>query len=152
MKKTNKLNKIISDGCVINTVLLIVFYIIGVSLDPNFIPTLSRVFGILIYSLALSAANSFLFSSKMKLFSRLALHFIFTALVFFICFVFIGGYKANLGSVLVIVGLYLVIYAVVGGAVALIRSILKADENDKKEYKKVYEKKQDYNSLFGGKK
>jgi hypothetical protein len=152
MKKSANLKKIFSDGCVINTVLLVLLYLLGVSIDPDFIPTLSRVFGILIYSIVLSAANYYFFTSKAKRFTRLALHFLITAAVFCFCFVILGGYKANLGSVLVIVGFYLLVYAVIAAFIALIRSIIKADENQKKEYKKVYEKKHDYNSLFGGKK
>ena len=152
MKKSANLKKIFSDGCVINTVLLVLLYLLGVSIDPDFIPTLSRVFGILIYSIVLSAANYYFFTSKAKRFTRLALHFLITAAVFCFCFVILGGYKANLGSVLVIVGFYLVLYAIIAAFIALIRSIIKADENQKKEYKKVYEKKHDYNSLFGGKK
>ena len=152
MKNKVKISKILSEGCVINTVLLILLYLIGVSIDPDFIPTLPRVFGILIYSITLAAANYFFFNAKIKRFSRLALHFLMTAAVFCICFVFAGAYKANVGSVLIIVGLYLVIYAIVAGIVAVILSIINADKNEKKEYKKVYEKKHDYNSLFGGKK
>ena len=152
MKKSANLKKIFSDGCVINTVLLVLLYLLGVSIDPDFIPTLSRVFGILIYSIVLSAANYYFFTSKAKRFTRLALHFLITAAVFCFCFVILGGYKATLGSVLVIVGFYLVLYAIIAAFIALIRSIIKADENQKKEYKKVYEKKHDYNSLFGGKK
>ena len=156
MKKSANLKKIFSDGCVINTVLLVLLYLLGVSIDPDFIPTLSRVFGILIYSIVLSAANYYFFTSKAKRFTRLALHFLITAAVFCFCFVILGGYKANLGSVLVIVGFYLVLYAIIAAFIAitiiLVKRIIKADENQKKEYKKVYEKKHDYNSLFGGKK
>ena len=152
MKKSANLKKIFSDGCVINTVLLVLLYLLGVSIDPDFIPTLSRVFGILIYSIVHSAANYYFFTSKARRFTRLALHFLITATVFCFCFVILGGYKANPGSVLVIVGFYLVLYAIIAAFIALIRSIIKADENQKKEYKKVYEKKHDYNSLFGGKK
>ncbi len=152
MKFSEKFKNIISEGCIINTALLIVMYLVGVSLDEGFIPTLGRFFGILVYSLVLAFANSIFFSSKMKVFPRLLIHFFSTAAVFYIMFVVLGGYKTNAGSIIAIFGLYLVVYAVVAAIVAAVRSILKADENEKKEYKKVYGKKNDYKSQFGGKK
>ena len=152
MKSSSKFYRIISEGCIINSALLVIMYLIGVTIDAGFIPTLGTVFGILGYSIILAFANLLFFSSKMKLFPRLLIHFFATAAVFYIMFVLLGGYKGNPGSVIVIFGLYLVIYAIVAAIVAVIRSILKAEENEKKEYKKVYGKRNDYKSQFGGKK
>ena len=99
----------------------------------------------------------------MKTFPRLLLHFIATAAAFCICFVLVGGYKATPGSVAVIVLLYLLVYAVAAAFVALIRYIVKADDNTKKDgkksdgrktdgKKKTESKSDEYTSIFNGKK
>lgn len=152
MKSSVKLKHIISEGCVINTVLIVAMYALGLTVDAGLIPTFSRVIGVLGYSIVLALANSLFFASKMKVFPRLLIHFLSTAAVFYIMFVLVGGYKASAGSLVAVIASYLVVYAIVAAVVAAVRSILAADKKEKQEYKKVYDKKNDYKSQFGGKK
>ncbi|MBE6616608.1 MAG: DUF3021 domain-containing protein [Ruminococcaceae bacterium] len=151
MKTLSVIKKIISSGCVINTLLLILTYGLGLLINENFIPTFDRVLGILLFSLALAGANLFLFSKALTLPLRLLIHFLFTTLMFYIMFVLWGSYNQNSGSAFVIVVLFTVAYWTAVGIVSLIRLTNREKTNSKKEYKKVLKKEDDYKSVFGGK-
>lgn len=146
------IKKIITHGCVLNTVLLIVMYSAGMLINENFIPTIDRVFSLLFFSLALAGANIFLFSRKLNFPLRLLVHYLFTAAIFYVAFILWGGYNGKASGVLIILVLFTLLYGICVGITAAIRSIFKVSGNTKKEYKKVYDKKEDdYKPLFGGK-
>lgn len=152
VKSRFNIKNIISSGCVINSVLILLVYVIGVTIDSGFIPTLQIVIGVLCYSLALAFANYLFFSSAMKTFPKLVLHFLSTAAVFYLMFVILGGYRANGGSVAVVLAMYLALYVIVALFTALVRYIINADKKAEQEYKKVFENKHSHSSRLGGKK
>lgn len=151
MKTLSVIKKIISSGCIINTLLLIFTYGLGLLINENYIPTIDRVFGILIFSLALAGAGIFLFSKTLTFPLRLLIHYLFTGIMFYVMFILWGSYNDNSSSVFVILVLFTVIYALIAGIVALIRGAKNKKVNAKKEYKKVLEKEDSYKSVFGGK-
>ena len=126
-------------------------YSLGLLINENFIPTIDRVFGILLFSVALAAANIFLFSKALTLPLRLLIHYLFTTAMFYIMFILWGSYNEKSSSAFVIVILFTVAYWIVVGVVSLIRLAGKEKDNSKKEYKKVINKEDDYKSVFGGK-
>lgn len=152
MKALSVIKKIISRGCIINTVLVILLYSLGLLANGNFIPTIDRIFGILLFSLALAGANIFVFSKVLTFPLRLLIHYLFTAFMFYVLFILWGNYSLNGGAAIVIFVMFTLIYGAVAGIVAIVRSIFKEKNNSKKEYKKVIKKDDDYKSVFGGNK
>lgn len=151
MKFLDNVKKTLTGACVINTVLLITVYALGMMINENFIPTLDRVIGILLFSIALSCANRFLFSGVLNFPIRFLLHFLFTAASFYVMFILWGNYNQNGGAVLVILVLFTLVYGIVAGIVAAVRAVFREKANSKKEYKKVIKKDDDYKSVFSGK-
>ena len=132
--------KTLTQACVIYTFLITSVYLLGSAVDSHMVPTLSMVLALLVFSAALAAANSFLFSEVLLFPIRLLFHYLATAFVFYIAFVVWGGYKDNGGSVLTILLIYTFAYAICAVIVAVYRWLTA-------ESRAAHT---DYSSLFNG--
>lgn len=138
MKTLLWLKKIITQACVLYTFLITSVYLLGNAVDSHMVPTLAMVLALLGFSLALSAANSFLFSDKLLFPIRLLFHYLLTAFVFYIAFVVWGGYKASGGSVLTILLIYTFAYAVCAVIVGVYRWLTAEFRTAHTEYNNVF--------------
>lgn len=146
------IKKLLTSGCVIYTFLITAVYLLGVFVDSSWVPTLTMVISLLVFSLVLSIANSFLFSDRLVFALRLLVHYVTTAVCFYVIFVLWGGYAENGGSVLTVFLVYTfayVIFSVIVGCWRYLTADLRAAEE---RYVNQFEKKDDYTSVFGGKK
>lgn len=144
------LKKVLTQACVFYTFLITAVYLLGVSIDSHWIPTINMVLALLVFSAVLAAANSFLFSDRLVFPLRLILHYAVTTLIFYIVFVVWGGYKANGGSVLTVLAVYTFAYILCAVIVVLYRWLTAESRAAKSEYKEVFSDKDTYTSQFGG--
>lgn len=140
----------LTQACVFYTFLITSVYLLGVSIDSHWIPTTNMVLALLVFSAALAAANSFLFSDKLIFPLRLIIHYAVTTLVFYIVFVLWGGYKDNGGSVLTVLAVYTFAYILCAVIVVIYRWLTAETRAAKSDYKEVFGGKDDYRSQFGG--
>jgi hypothetical protein len=116
------------------------------------------------FCIAFAVANHVLSSQKLNGGWKLFLHASIT-LGSFLAFIYAplvgdGKYQAgNVGykapNILVMIGIFAIVYAVAYGIYLIISSKMKATQNTKKEYKPVYNKKNkesEYNPMFKDKK
>lgn len=152
MKPLSRLNKVFTQACVFYTFLITAVYLLGVSIDSHWLPTTSMVLALLVFSVVLAAANSFLFSEKLPFPLRIVLHYAIITLVFYIVFVLWGGYKANGGSVITVLAVYTFAYILCAAIVAIYRWLTAEVSSSKMEYKTVFSEKEHYENQFGEKK
>ena len=82
------MKKILTEACIYNTVAVLVLYSAGalVSGKSGLIPTLQSLYMILLFCVALSAANLLLALEKFGTPLRVALHFIVVTVIFYTVF------------------------------------------------------------------
>ncbi len=95
------MKKILTEACIYNTVAVLVLYSAGalVSGKSGLIPTLQSLYMILLFCVALSAANLLLASEKFGTPLRVALHFIVVTVIFYTVFIAWGGFARNASGV-----------------------------------------------------
>lgn len=153
MKKLSLIRRIISDGCIFFTIIFLLIYSVGVSVDSARIPTISMTFSLLIFSIILSSMNRFLFSNVLVFALRFLIHYTVVTLSFYTVFVKIGGFAASGGSVITILAVYTIVYLMIAAAVCLVRYIISgtekrsSDKNSGKtgadeNYVSIFEKKE----------
>ena len=135
------LKKTVGQACVFYTFFITAVYLLGVYVDYHWVPTLHMVLSLLLFSLVLSAANSFLFSDRLVFALRLLIHFVITTLVFYIVFVVWGGFQANGGSVLAVLLVYTFAYLICALLVFMYRYITAGIRTSGKDYKNVFDGK-----------
>jgi len=130
--------KTLTQACVIYTFLVTSVYLLGSAVDSHMVPTLTMVLSLLAFSVALSCANSFLFSDMFLFPVRLLIHYLATAVVFYISFVIWGGYRDNGGSVLMILLFYTFAYALCAVIVSVYRWLTAEYRTSKTEYSSIF--------------
>ncbi len=137
------LKKAVLQACVIYTILLTAVYTLGAFVNSSWVPTVQMVYSCLGLSLAVALLNLFLFSDKLVPSLRLFIHFVSVGVIFYLMFVVWGGYKANGGSTLIAMLIYLFVYiicaAIVGVYNYLTSDDSKSDSTDG-EYKSMFNK------------
>ena len=132
---------VIRDGCVIFTVITLLFYSLGGIIsgaEQEFIPSLLFIWLFFLFSVLLSCANLILRSKKIKFLPKILLHFTASFAIYFVTVVLCGGYIKNGGQTLVALTLFCVLYAVFA-IIYLVKS--------KKAMKKA-EKSEKYKPMF----
>ena len=152
LKQLIWLKKTIGSACIFYTFFITAFYLLGVYVDSNWVPTLHMVISLLLFSFVLAAANSFLFSNKLVFPLRLLIHYVTTTAVFYIVFVLWGGFQANGGSVLTALLVYSFVYLICALAVFMYRYITAESRVKNTEYKSVFEEQDNYKVQFDKKK
>ena len=131
----------VKDGCFIFTVITVVTYTVGMIFstpEKSFIPTLTFVYLFLALSIGLGFANKLLTNRKMSLTLRLSLHFIVSAILYYVVIVLCGGFSESGASTIIAMGAFLVIYIIFELIYALINKKKETKKNATKEYKSVF--------------
>ena len=139
MKTLLQCKKILTQACVIYTFLVTAVYLLGNAVDSHMVPTLNMVLALLVFSAVVSAANAFLFSDKLVFPIRLIIHYIATAVVFYIAFVVWGGYKDNGGSVLSILLIYTFAYVICAVIIGVYRWLTAESRTAHTEYSSLFD-------------
>ena len=114
-KVLSVLKTVLTRACVIYTVLITGVYLIGAYVNSAWLPSPSAVAALLVLSLWIGASLSFLFSDALVPALRIVLHFLATGAVFWLTFGVWSGYLRRGGSGVLILVLYTVLYALIGG-------------------------------------
>ncbi len=137
------LKKAALQACVIYTVLLTAVYTLGAFVNSSWVPTVQMVYSCLGLSLAVALLNLFLFSDRLVFFMRLLIHFVSIGVIFYLMFVVWGGYRANGGSVLTAMLVYLFVYIICAAIVGAYRYLISGDNKRKSadgEYRSMFDK------------
>ena len=140
----NILTKIIYPTSLYFTVILLILYIGGAALDhgnTNMIPTLSTVCLVLAFSFILNIANLILTVKKLHISLRVAIHYVLTAVSFFVLFINSSDYEPSSGFTIVLMLSYTAIYALICIIIAAVRSAKKRHDTETSEYKSIYDKR-----------
>ncbi len=148
MKQWLWFKKTVTGACVFYTFFITALYLLGVYVDSHWIPTLHIVFSLLLFSLVLSAANSFLFTDRLVFSLRLLIHFMVTTFVFYIIFVVWGGFQANGGSVLTALLVYAFVYLICALIVFMYRYLTAEMRTSAKSYENAFDGKETYQAQF----
>ncbi len=107
------MKKILTEACIYNTVAVLVLYSAGalVSGKSGLIPTLQSLYMILLFCVALSAANLLLALEKFGTPLRVALHFIVVTVIFYTVFIAWGGFARNASASVIVMLIYTALYA-----------------------------------------
>jgi len=134
---------------VIYTVLITGVYLIGAYVNSAWLPSPSAVAALLVLSLWIGASLSFLFSDALVPALRVILHFLATGAVFWLTFGVWSGYLRRGGSGVLILVLYTVLYALIGGVTALLRQLKSGSDTRSKPYQSMMKGKDaEYRSQF----
>lgn len=155
MKSLHLLKRILSQGCVYFTFSFIGLYLLGLTVDEGWIPTIRMTLCLLLFCLILAAANRFLFSTLFVFPLRLLIHFVTTALLFTVVFVFWGSAGGSGGMALTMMLLYTFSYIIVAALTAAYRYIVGERKRSQKPYSDVLggdRDKTDSTTQFGEKK
>ncbi len=135
------LKKILTDSCIIYTLLITLVYFLGAFISATWIPTVKMVISLLFFSVILSLGNEFLKSNILVYPIRLFIHFIATSLIFYIVFIVWGGLLQNGGKFLITFFLYTLVYVIVTVISRLISYIRSEKSTANKTYDSLYSKK-----------
>lgn len=136
-----KLYSIIKSACVIFTIIVFLFYIMGNAISSQIqVLTLTNLFLLLLFSVWFSFSNLLLKSKKMNIFLRLTLHFISTVIGFFVIFVYLPGNLENKSQAFILVLGFAIIYIVTATAILALKGIFNKKQNNEQEYESVYDK------------
>lgn len=146
MNSLKLLRRAFNEGCIFYTIAITAVYLLGYSVNPLWVPTISMVLGLLCFSFLLGLADRFLFSDLLVFPLRLILHYVGTAVGFWLLFGVMGGFE---GSGLTVWLIYTFAYALIMTIVMTARWLTADLGNRKQEYTKKFEN-DDYNPKFGG--
>lgn len=146
MNILSKIKKILSQTCVIYTVILTSVYTLGAFVNSSWVPTVHMVYSCLVFSLVLAALNLFLFSDKLVMPLRLLIHFTASSLIFYLMFIVWGGYQSNGGSVITALLVYVFAYILCAAIVAAYRYLTAETVNSKRVYTAKFD--EEYKSQF----
>lgn len=126
------------------TVITLFLYIggsVGSTLNLNWIPTLHLVLIVLGFSFVLSASNILLPLKKLHISLRIALHFLITAVGFYVLFFATSSDKPGTASTIVILLIYTVVYAVICAVVLGVNAAVRKSKNKDSDYSPIYDKR-----------
>ncbi len=147
MKKNfpTKLYELIKSGCLIFTVIVFAFYILGNAVSSAVqVLTLTNLFLLFLFSIWFALSNTLLKTKKLNVILRVVLHFISTIIGFFVIFIYLPGNLENKARAFVLTLAFAAVYIVVAAIGLIIRKAIIKNKNNEEEYQSVYEKqKQD---------
>ena len=145
LKSLKLLKTAFTEACVFYSVAVTAVYLLGYSVNSVWVPTLPMVMGLLLFSLLLGLTDRFLFSDLLVFPLRLILHYVGTAVGFWLLFGVMGGYE---GSGLTVWLIYTFAYALILTIVMVYRWLTADLRNQKQEYSKKFD--DDYKPTFRG--
>ncbi len=128
---------IISRGCVFFTFSFIGLYLLGLTVNEGWIPTFRMTLCLLLFCFLLAAANRFLFSSLFVFPLRLLIHYVITAVLFTVVFIYWGTANGNGGMALTMILVYTFAYVIAAALIAAVRYVVGEMDKSKKTYKNV---------------
>lgn len=137
-------NKIIYPTSLFFTIITLILYIGGASMSyghTNMIPRLGTILMVLAFSFVLSIANIIMQTKKLHISLRVALHFVMTAVSFFVLFINASDYDAGSAFTIVLMIAYTAVYALICALVLGIRSAIKKSHIESSEYRSIYDKR-----------
>lgn len=141
-----KVKEIIYRACLYFTVITLVFYSVGmlVSDSASFkIPTLTMLFGILLFCVVLSVVRLIFDAKKVPGAVRYLLHFAATGAAFAGVFIFMSGVYRNGTSIIIGLSAFILLYALIMGGTALARAAYARILNSRTEYKSQFDNSKD---------
>ena len=136
------LKRVSTQSCVCFTIVLLAIFLIGSSF-PGFGNAIEvkRILSIFGFSVLLSCANLILHAKRFPLLFRILLHFVASALPYYVLFVIIIAGRTSTGAVMADLLLFAILYAVIMGVYLFFRaSYERMMEIDKKPYESIYKK------------
>lgn len=128
----------IKNSCVIFTLIILLFYVLGVALFPKMIPSLTTIGVFFLFSIALAFINEIFFAPKLSLVVKCVIHFFATLALILISFAVTGKF-AQSGAVIIILSFIYAIMYWIGAAIALIvNGKGKKKKNTEKKYEKMF--------------
>lgn len=110
----DKLRHILCMGCVINSVaVLILSAAANLFSIGGFAPKFSTVLMVLIFSVAVSFANTLMGFERLSFILRIIIHYAAVTAAFYVIFILWSGFAQRASTVLIIMFLYTVVYAVI---------------------------------------
>lgn len=131
------LKSIISQGCVIFSIITLIIYSAGAIIsnaDRSFIPDIKFIWLFFAFSLLLAATNKILYIKKIKLIPRLLIHFAVCLALYFVSVVLCGGFAKSGAQTLIALSFFVIIYIIFAIAAAIIIGRSERKKADKEEY------------------
>ena len=141
MKKQNSVWQTVKSGCVIFTVITVLSYVMGTLLsfeNKAFIPTLKWILLFLVFSVLLAFANLLLKNESFSVLSRLSLHFLASAMLYFITVVLCGGFVESGAQTLIAMTFFIILYLIFAGIFAVSASKKRRKLNKKEKYDSMF--------------
>lgn len=139
-----KIKKVITDTCVVNTVIMTLLYILGYLTNKDggtaWIPKFNIMWMVLGVSFVLALAERIL-DMKGSLGARIACHFGMCVVGFLLIFIIGGGYSSSAGAVVVGTFLFILAYILVNGVRFAVTGKLRRAKNETEEYTSVFGRK-----------
>ncbi len=127
-------------GCVIFTILVFVFYILGNVISSAVqVLTLFNMFLLLLFSIWFALANYLLNRKSINIVVRVLIHFLLTVVGFFVIFIYMAGNFENKSRAFIITVGFAVLYIIIAAITLFFKNILKKKDNDKQKYESVYD-------------
>lgn len=135
---------ILKTGCVIFTIIVFGFYILGNALDSSEqVLTLTNMFYLLLFSIWFALSNLLFKNKKINTILSVSLHFLSTNFGFFFIFVYLAGNLENKSRAFVLVLCFAFIYILVAAAGLGVHALMNKKKNETEEYKSIYEDSKD---------
>ena len=131
------LSKIITHGCVYYTLASLLLYVGGLlfsTIEREWIPTLDMLLLLLLFTVSFSAVNQMVLHTKLPAALKLLIHYAVTLLIFYIVFVWWGGFSDSGSAVLVLLFGFTLVYGIGALIFTIIRHARASTENTRQEY------------------
>lgn len=141
MNKQNQTLQTVKNGCVIFTIITIISYALGTLLsfdNKAFIPTLKWIILFFVFSIVLAFANLLLGNKKISVGTRLGLHFLASATLYFVCVVLCGGFITSGAQTLIAMTFYIVLYLIFAALYAISSSGKRRKKNKTEKYESMF--------------
>ncbi len=139
-KFLNKALNILKNSCVIFTIIVFGFYILGNALDSSEqVLTLTNMFYLFLFSIWFALSNLLFKSKKFSTILAVSLHFLSTNFGFFFIFVYLAGNLQNKSRAFVLVLCFAFIYILIAAAGLGVHALMNKKNNETEEYKSIYE-------------
>ena len=136
-------SKILTHGCVYYTIVSLLLYVGGLlfsTIEREWIPTLDMLLLLLLFTVSVSAANQMVLHAKMHTAVKLLLHYAITQIVFYIVFIWWGGFSDSSSMVLVLLLAFTMLYGIGAIIFGIVRHIRAESENRLEKYDEQFRK------------
>lgn len=131
---------VLKNSCVIFTVIVFGFYILGNALESSEqVLTLINMFYLFLFSVWFALSNLLFKSKKLNTILSVFLHFLSTNFGFFFIFVYLPGNLNNKSRAFVLVLTFAFIYILIASIGLGISTLMNKKNNETEEYKPIYE-------------